>query len=44
MSIESRKSNLSSCRSLERPSWAERHSSLNKKHSLIEYLLSNPEL
>jgi hypothetical protein len=37
-SIESLKSNRSSCRSLERPSWCEREKSLSKNHSLVEYL------
>lgn len=38
ISIESRKSNISSCRSLERPSWCEREKSLSKNHSLVEFV------
>lgn len=37
ISAESKRSNISSCRSLERGSWDDSERSLNKQHTMIEY-------
>ena len=37
ISVESKKSNRSSCRSLDRGSWEQRDYPLNKQHSMVEY-------
>jgi hypothetical protein len=36
ISVESKRSNISSCRSLERGSWEDRRPSLNRKATMME--------